>query len=669
MQSVNDAEANPSLNPPLSSSSAKNIEPFSLKHRSLRLKGAPIPTIRQITKHEFTRYAREHWPNSIPFPPGALQVSPSEVATKAQSSLQTASLADTTKSFLSQPIAQEREKEASNESSTQLSAQNEAPLEIFSYAVENLPEYRGFDGSLVTKLYQDLKASDFELPKIMILEFSQYFENYLWPFFHSGAATFEHLMSIILVINEKNRQNIPIWDCFLCHTTGNSASSPTLPTTVSISTEDLSLVINSELASHASMATNGIAPPNSSQSPSDVKANKSATSSLLLHYVPVNEGFLEQKFQRFFYRVLLLHMDYYLSAKEQSFIIKFLIKCFQSLEQEMVRKVCLSVCGPAMWFHLAEPFRDGFISCNVSAERLWKRTAKRYKKLFVSFKELELTTLSVHASAGEEDSKTFSPPETKDIKKSPCFIMNDWTLAFVDKNYFKSILDDFLYKIEDESATKDVTVEDLLYVERFVEFLIDLLSQLPTRRMLRPLLVGKQIVVRCKLSQIAQHVEGSLFRQLVDILSFYEIFEINDETGLPLSHLEYTDLHYCKVKEFQRMCFKHFKEDSTLLKVALLNISAIDSSASLLTLLDSLSLPTLFSLCEQLKLMDATEIIGKKEKDTLFGIKTEKSNLPYQKKSKKWVTAFLKAILLHYLEKKIFSSCGVFTEILHVDNC
>ncbi|KAL1189008.1 hypothetical protein V5N11_016905 [Cardamine amara subsp. amara] len=48
----------------------------------------------------------------------------------------------------------------------------------------------------------------------MILEVSQYLENYLWPNFDPETATFEHVMSMILMINEKFRENVAAWICF-----------------------------------------------------------------------------------------------------------------------------------------------------------------------------------------------------------------------------------------------------------------------------------------------------------------------------------------------------------------------------------------------------------------------------------------------------------------------
>ncbi|XP_028036701.1 RNA helicase aquarius isoform X2 [Bombyx mandarina] len=49
----------------------------------------------------------------------------------------------------------------------------------------------------------------------MMLEFSQYLENYLWPYYEAGKASHSHMMSIIVMINEKFRERVPAWQAFL----------------------------------------------------------------------------------------------------------------------------------------------------------------------------------------------------------------------------------------------------------------------------------------------------------------------------------------------------------------------------------------------------------------------------------------------------------------------
>ncbi|KAL1114794.1 hypothetical protein AAG570_007618 [Ranatra chinensis] len=46
----------------------------------------------------------------------------------------------------------------------------------------------------------------------MMLEFSQYLENYLWPNYETDKASYAHMMSIVVMINEKFRERVPAWN-------------------------------------------------------------------------------------------------------------------------------------------------------------------------------------------------------------------------------------------------------------------------------------------------------------------------------------------------------------------------------------------------------------------------------------------------------------------------
>ena len=67
--------------------------------------------------------------------------------------------------------------------------------------------------------------------------------------------------------------------------------------------------------------------------------------------------------------------------------------------------------------------------------------------------------------------------------------------------------------LDEAAAERDmqqaaVDAQALLFCERFVEFLTDLLSQLPTRRFLRTLLEDRAILVKCRMSPLFQHPQG-----------------------------------------------------------------------------------------------------------------------------------------------------------------
>lgn len=71
---------------------------------------------------------------------------------------------------------------------------------------------------MVRTIYNDELGGSSDQPpglkRVMMLEVSQYLENYLWPNFDAGTASFEHVMSIILMVNEKFREGVPAWASF-----------------------------------------------------------------------------------------------------------------------------------------------------------------------------------------------------------------------------------------------------------------------------------------------------------------------------------------------------------------------------------------------------------------------------------------------------------------------
>jgi hypothetical protein len=52
------------------------------------------------------------------------------------------------------------------------------------------------------------------LRHIIVPQVSQYLEGYLWPFFDPAAATDGHVMSILVMVNEKFREGVPAWTGF-----------------------------------------------------------------------------------------------------------------------------------------------------------------------------------------------------------------------------------------------------------------------------------------------------------------------------------------------------------------------------------------------------------------------------------------------------------------------
>lgn len=61
------------------------------------------------------------------------------------------------------------------------------------------------------------------------------------------------------------------------------------------------------------------------------------------------------------------------------------------------------------------------------------------------------------------------------------------------------------------------------------------------------MLEDRAVLIKAKLAPLYQHPDAQLYRQLVDLLTFYSAFPINDHTGDPLTDDEVTAAHYEKV--------------------------------------------------------------------------------------------------------------------------
>ncbi|KAM4663551.1 RNA helicase aquarius [Discoglossus pictus] len=72
-----------------------------------------------------------------------------------------------------------------------------------------------FDYNVIEDIYvKEIAKSRFAIRKIMLLEFSQYLENYLWLNYSPKVSSKAYLMSICCMVNEKFRENVPAWETF-----------------------------------------------------------------------------------------------------------------------------------------------------------------------------------------------------------------------------------------------------------------------------------------------------------------------------------------------------------------------------------------------------------------------------------------------------------------------
>lgn len=369
-----------------------------------------------------------------------------------------------------------------------------------------------FDPELVREIYEtELLVSGgrktVPLQRVMILEVSQYLENYLWPNFDPETATFEHVMSMILMVNEKFRENVAAWICF-----------------------------------------------------HDRKG----------------------MFKAFLGRVLRLkEQGRTLSIAEKTNYLLFMINAFQSLEDEVVSETVLKLVSLQLWHSLSFGRLQMELCLNPQLIKKWKKMTKKEVK------------------EAKRGGQAFDSSKTLEVT----FLRNliEEFLEILDSRVIQQKDDDGETPFNDESYNVRVDDSCVLYCERFMEFLIDLLSQLPTRRFLKPVVADVAVVAKCHLSALYTHEKGRLFAQLVDLLQFYEGFEIDDHVGTQLNDDDILLAHYSRLQAFQLLAYKKVPK---LRDFALCNIGAIHKRVDLSKRLSILPAEELQDLvCNKIKLV------------------------------------------------------------------
>ena len=310
----------------------------------------------------------------------------------------------------------------------------------------------------------------------------------------------------------------------------------------------------------------------------------------------MEEGGGAAKFAALFQRVVALRADADrpLALFEAVQYLTFVVVAFQSLESEAVRPCVLKLVSLPLWHALSPGRLELELHRNEHLAKLWAKMAKK---------------------------------DAKAVKKDPAHVP---ARERPEARFLTGLLDDFFGMLEGavgaagasakgeggeggavadaEAVVGGAVTGHVRYCERFLELLVDLLSQLPTRRFVHALLEDRAVLVRCKRSALYGHAEGQLFLQLTDLLQFYLAFDINDHTGEPKTDDDCMTEEYDKVTQFQRLVFKHWP---ALKELALANCGTVTDPEKLVAHLGALKEADLAELaCGQLRAVsdaDASE--------------------------------------------------------------
>lgn len=275
-----------------------------------------------------------------------------------------------------------------------------------------------------------------------------------------------------------------------------------------------------------------------------------------------------------------------LNIAEKTNYLLFMINAFQSLEDEIVSETVLKLVSLKLWFSLSYGRFQMELCLNPHLIKKWKK---------MTIKE---------AKEAKKRGEPFAPANALEVR----FLRNliEEFLEILDSEVIvQKLCNHENSHLGDSESYKEVDDACLLYCERFMEFLIDLLSQLPTRRYLKAIVADVAVVAKCHLSALYTHEKGRLFAQLVDLLQFYEGFEIDDHDGTQLSDDNVLLAHYSRLQAFQLLAFNKIPK---LRDFALSNIGSIHKRADLSKKMSVLSNEELQDLvCNKLKLLSSND--------------------------------------------------------------
>lgn len=400
-----------------------------------------------------------------------------------------------------------------------------------------------FDGEIVKEIFNNELCGMDKFSRLNMLETSSYLENYLWNNF-SSKSSFEHVFSIVLMINEKFREGTPVFD--------------------------------------------------------------SITESI-------------DKFQVFFRRTISLSppLDTTLTMHQKTNLVIFFTNVYQSLENKIVRQCALRYLSLPIWEALTLERLNIELDANPQLRRHWQHLVEMKVSSQVTGTSVAMDTTENEEPAPSSECKVTpkrgrSPPKSKKgtgkaetpKAKKPKQENSESDVDSTDATWIPGLLQYFLSVVEsstilDSNSSDDLT-SNIYFLERFCEFLIDLLSQLPTRRFLNTLLDDMHVVVRCKTSAlyVSSEDKGKLFQQLTDRIDSYVHFEIHDQSGRALSAQDMMAAYNSRLHKVQQVAYGNFPD--TLQDVYFSSTGELGKAEKLKTCLSLLAPADLLSFANKL---------------------------------------------------------------------
>lgn len=306
------------------------------------------------------------------------------------------------------------------------------------------------------------------------------------------------------------------------------------------------------------------------------KANKSFYEKIdAWHYFRPHQ----EIFGSFFKAVIRLALsdddEFDLNITNRHELLTFFNYTFNSIEVDFVREQIRKYLPLSIWINLSHSCRD------IELSKLSKRIRIAWKKLEEQDERLDKSVLEERMFE-----RKFMFLYLKKFFQILQSVVIHSTGGVGDDEHDDDDDDDNGNGNDNVNTIDELNKNAALYCQRFVEFIIDIESQLPLRRFFHAILKYTHFTVRCQISRLASHKspEGHLFVQLVELLLLYSRYEIDIMTGDPLTDVEVLRKHERDIMSLQKLLWSTYDH---LKHYAIKPIKAIDNPSTLYKIITS----------------------------------------------------------------------------------
>jgi intron-binding protein aquarius len=287
------------------------------------------------------------------------------------------------------------------------------------------------------------------------------------------------------------------------------------------------------------------------------------------------------KFQTFFKAVVSIADIFNVSlcapeneqlVRQYVIYIHFLVNTFRSLEDPVVRSSTLRYFSLPLWGNLSETRLTEELDKFPQIKRHWQHLQNQAK---IAVESVPESAPSSSSKSRESSVPISSPPAKgqakKKSKKGEAAAVKPSTpepvveapvsappkaIDVTDRTWVFGLLTVYIQTVEDASSKSSNELKSkafnpvMRYLERFSEFIVDLLSQLPTRRFLNTLLDDMHLLIT--------QPEGKLLSQLLGMIDACMHFEVHDQTGRALTPHDMMTVQNTRINRLQTLAFSHY---------------------------------------------------------------------------------------------------------------